>query len=95
MIAVGQTFTQRRGFQLDFQFLRDLQQVFQIQAALLAGELAAHLAQVEGEQEQHCHLSSERLGRSDADLRAGKRVKHAIGLARDGGIYHVRDCNRP
>ena len=55
------------------------------------GERAAHLRHVQRQQLQRDELRRERLGRGDADLRAGVRVDGAVGLARRHAADHVAD----
>ena len=57
----------------------------------VGAERAAHLGEVEREQIQRDQLRRERLGRGDADLRAGVRVDGAVGLARGHAADDVAD----
>ncbi len=52
----------------------------------------AQAAELEREQRQRDHLARERLGRRDADLRAGVQVDAAVGLARDRRADDVHDA---
>ena len=46
-------------------------------------ESAAHVSEMQSEQEAARHLADEGLGGSDGDLRACVHVQHAIGLHRE------------
>ena len=63
--------------------------------ALGRGDGVAHLAEVQGEQEQGRQLAGEGLGRGHADLRAGMGVEDAVGLAGHGRADHVADGQHP
>ena len=52
---------------------------------------AARAAGGDREAGQHRELAGERLGRGDADLRAGERRHHDVALARDRRGRHVDD----
>ena len=51
-------------------------------------------AEVQGEHRQHDALRGERLGRGDADFRAGVQVDAAVGLAGDRAADDVADRQR-
>ena len=52
---------------------------------------ASHLRHVQRQQLQRDELRGERLGRGDADFRAGVRVDRAVGLARRHAADDVAD----
>ena len=63
--------------------------------AASGGERAAQPAELHREQVERGELGRERLGRGDADLRAGVRVERAaVALARDRRADHVADRER-
>ena len=73
---------------------RDLGQVRQDVLDLALEDVAAQLRQVEAQQVGGGDLGQERLGGGDGDLRAGVRVQHGVGFARDGGAVGVADGDR-
>ena len=63
--------------------LRHLREQLELAGDLVAVLRAAGLRQREPDQVVGRDLGEERLGGGDADLRAGVRVEHGVGLARD------------
>ncbi len=59
--------------------------------ALLCGDVAALLAEVEGEGEERGELGGEGLGGGDADFGPGVGGDDALGAAGDGGADDVAD----
>ena len=70
---------------------RQLQQRVDVRLRRLERQRAAHLAEVEREQVERDELRGERLGRGDADLRAGVRVDRPVGFARGHAADDVAD----
>ena len=58
------------------------------------GQFAARLARGHRDRSQHHQLAGERLGRGDADFRAGQRRHHGLAFARDGRTRHIDDGKR-
>ena len=57
----------------------------------LGRERASQLGQTQAQQVDDSHLTDERLGRRHADLKAGAREQHAVGVARGLRAHHVGD----
>ena len=70
---------------------RDLGKLAGERRLALGIERAARPRHCDGKGSKHRQLGGECLGRSDADLRTGKRRQHDVGLARDRAFRLVDD----